>query len=268
MKLHADSRLIIENDLRSALKLKQLELYYQPQTRIQDNYICGAEALLRWNHPDKGLISPAMFIPIAEQTSLIIAIGTWVLQTACLQIAEWSKISAAKTIEYIAVNVSPLQFQQKDFVEIVIESVNSTGIQANQLELELTEGVLIQNIGDTLDKLKALKNFGVRIAVDDFGTGYSSLNYLKRFPLDVLKIDQSFVRDISTDQSDAAIVQTIIALANNLHLRVMAEGVETEEQLAYLRDRGCEVYQGYLCSRPLPKAAFIALLNSAAHKSD
>jgi diguanylate cyclase (GGDEF)-like protein len=261
MKLYADSRLVIENELRHALEYGQLELYYQPQIDIQSNCIRGAEALLRWNHADKGLVSPACFIPVAEQTGLIIPIGTWVMKTACLDIAEWNKAEVAKSINYIAVNVSPYQFQQKDFVEIVVNSVNEAGIKANQLEVELTEGVLMHNIGDTLEKLKALKAFGVRIAIDDFGTGYSSLNYLKRFPLDVLKIDQSFVRDITTDTNDAAIVQTIISLANNLQLRVMAEGVETEEQLAFLRDRKCDAFQGYLCSRPVQKDAFIALLD-------
>ena len=262
MKIHADSRLLIENELRSALDRGQLELYYQPQTDILSNRICGAEALLRWNHPEKGLVPPGSFIAIAEQTGLIVPIGVWVLQTACRHIAAWNHAGDAKHLSYVAVNVSPHQFQLKNFVAQVSSCIAEAGIDAGQLELELTEGVLIQNIGDTLEKLKALKALGVRIAIDDFGTGYSSLNYLKRFPLDTLKIDQSFVRDISSDPNDAAIVQTIIALAANLNLRVMAEGVETEQQLAFLRDRKCDSFQGYLCSRPLPQTDFIALLQA------
>ena len=266
MKLSADSRLIIENELRNALLNNELELYYQPQTHILNNTICSAEALLRWHHPNDGLISPTIFIPIAEQTGLIIALGTWVLKTACQQMADWQTQIVAKGIDYIAVNVSPHQFQQKDFVNIVINSVTEAGITPDQLEIELTEGVLMQNVADTRDKLQALKAFGIRIAIDDFGTGYSSLNYLKSFPLDTLKIDQSFVRDITHDSSDAAIVQTIIALANNLNLHVMAEGVETEAQLAFLRERKCDSYQGYLTSRPLPHAEFIKFLTVMAER--
>jgi len=260
MKLNADSRLSIENELRNALERAELELYFQAQTHIKKNRICGAEVLLRWNHPLRGVVSPNDFIGIAEQTGLIVPIGTWVLKAACQQIARWNHTGSAKAVEYLAVNVSPHQFKQKDFVEVVINAVAASGIHAHQLELELTEGILIQNIDDTLEKLNALKSQGVRIAIDDFGTGYSSLNYLKRFPLDVLKIDKSFVQDITTDSNDAAIVQTIIALANNLNLRVMAEGVETEEQLAFLRERNCDTFQGFLCSRPLPRIDFIALL--------
>jgi len=264
MKIHADSRLLVETELRHALERGQLELYYQAQTDIPTQRICGAEALLRWNHPEKGLVPPNHFIHIAELTGLIVPIGTWVLRAACRQIAAWNQAGSAKNLGYLAVNVSPHQFQLKDFVPLVASCIAETGIDARQLELELTESVLMQNIGDTLDKLKALKDLGVRVAIDDFGTGYSSLNYLKRFPLDTLKIDQSFVRDICTDANDAAIVQTIIVLANNLNLRVMAEGVETEQQLAFLRDRNCDSFQGYLCSRPIPEAEFIALLNALA----
>jgi diguanylate cyclase (GGDEF)-like protein/PAS domain S-box-containing protein len=265
MKITADFRLAVENELRHALEDSQLELYYQPQVTIANNRICGAEALLRWHHPEKGMVSPASFIPIAEQTGLIILIGTWVMKTACLQIAEWNRIKPANPIDYIAVNVSPRQFIQQNFVELVINIINETKINANQLELELTEGVLIHNVEDTLEKLQALKTFGVRIAIDDFGTGYSSLNYIKRFPLDVLKVDKSFIDTVTTDANDAAIVQTIITLAKSLQISVMAEGVETDEQLAFLRLKDCDAFQGYLCSRPLTKKAFLHLLNTPRH---
>ncbi|MDD1611039.1 MAG: EAL domain-containing protein [Methylococcaceae bacterium] len=262
MKITADFRLAVENELRYALEYSQLELYYQPQVTIADNRICGAEALLRWHHPEKGMISPASFIPIAEQTGLIILIGTWAMKTVCLQIAEWNRVKPANPIDYIAINVSPRQFIQQNFVELVINTINETGINPNQLELELTEGILIRNIDDTLEKLQALKAFGVRIAIDDFGTGYSSLNYIKRFPLDVLKVDKSFIDTVTTDANDAAIVQTIITLAKSLQIRVMAEGVETEEQLAFLRLKNCDAFQGYLCSYPVTKEAFLHLLGT------
>ena len=263
LKINADFRLTVEHELRYALEYSQLEMYYQPQVDMVSNQICGAEALLRWVHPEKGIIPPASFIPIAEQTGLIVQIGTWVMTTVCLQIAEWNRIDRLKPIDYIAVNVSPRQFIQQDFVDVVMNIINETGINASQLELELTEGVLIHNVEDTLEKLQALKAFGVRIAIDDFGTGYSSLNYIKRFPLDVLKIDKSFIDTVTSDLNDAAIVQTIITLAKSLQIRVLAEGVETEEQRAFLGLRNCDAFQGYLCSRPLPKADFLQLLISS-----
>ncbi len=262
MKTTANFRLAVENELRYALEHQQLELYYQPQVSIYDNRICSAEVLLRWHHPEKGMIAPASFIHIAEETGLIILIGTWVLKTACLQIAEWNKSKSAMAIDYLAVNVSPRQFTQQDFTALVINTIIETGINASQLELEITESILIHDVEDTLEKLQTLKAFGVRIAIDDFGTGYSSLSYLKRFPLDVLKIDQSFIGSLTTDTNDAAIVQTIITLAKNLQIYVLAEGVETKEQLEFLRNRDCDAFQGYFCSHPLPKGAFLQLLNT------
>jgi diguanylate cyclase (GGDEF)-like protein/PAS domain S-box-containing protein len=261
MKTIANFRLTMENELRYALEQSQFELYYQPQVDIGDNRISGAEALLRWHHPEKGIISPGIFISIAEETGLIIPIGTWVLKTACLQIAEWNNQEAVVSIDYIAVNVSARQFLQQDFVNLVINTIIETGIKASQLELELTESILIRDIDETLEKLKTLKAFGVRIAIDDFGTGYSSLSYLKSLPLDVLKIDQSFIATVTSDENDAAIVQTIITLAKNLKIRVLAEGVETKEQLEFLRKKDCDGFQGYLRSHPLPVADFLQLLN-------
>ncbi|MCX7066407.1 MAG: EAL domain-containing protein [Methylococcales bacterium] len=259
----ANFRLTVENELRYALEHSQLELYYQPQVDIKTNRISSAEALLRWHHPQKGMISPAIFIPIAEKTGLIVLIGTWVMRTACLQIAEWNKLQLTHPIDYLAVNVSARQFIQQNFVELVINMINDTGINANQLEIELTEGVLIYDVDDTLKKLQTLKELGVRIAIDDFGTGYSSLSYLKRFPLNVLKIDKSFIDTVVTDTSDAVIVQTIIMLAKGLEISVIAEGVESEQQLEFLRLRECDAFQGYFCSPPVPNAAFLALLDRA-----
>ena len=253
MKKHADTRLVVENNLRTALNSSQFELYYQPQSHISTGGICGAEALIRWNHPILGLIKPNDFISIAEQTGLILPIGNWVFREACSQIAKWT--SLLPEIGYIAVNVSPNQFKQKNFVQTVIKCVQDSEINPNKLELELTEGVLINNIEDTLEKLKRLKGFGIRIAIDDFGTGYSSLSYLRQFPLDILKIDQSFVRDLH-DSTTLAIVETIINLASSLGLRAMAEGVETEHQLKLLEKYNCTKYQGYLCSKPLAATNF------------
>jgi diguanylate cyclase (GGDEF)-like protein/PAS domain S-box-containing protein len=261
MKNIANLRLEIENELRHALEHSQLELYYQAQVNIADNRICGAEALVRWHHPQKGLMQPANFIYIAEKTELIVLIGTWVIKTACLQIAAWKTLKPPISVEYISVNVSARQFIQQDFVDLVINTVTETAINPKQLELELTESILIHDIDETLEKLKKLKAFGVRIAIDDFGTGYSSLSYLKSIPLDVLKIDKSFINTVTTDSNDAAIVQTIITLAKNLKIRVLAEGVETNEQLAFLREKDCDAFQGYLCSQPLPIGDFLQLLN-------
>ncbi len=262
MNATANFRLMVENELRHALEHSQLELYYQPQVDIKTNRISSAEALLRWHHPKKGIISPASFIPIAEKTGLIVLVGTWVIKAACLQIAEWNNLQLTNPIDYLAVNVSARQFIQQNFVELVINTINETGINANQLEIELTEGVLIYDVDDTLKKLQTLKELGVRIAVDDFGTGYSSLSYLKRFPLNVLKIDKSFIDTVTTDSSDSVIVQTIIMLAKGLEISVIAEGVETEQQLEFLRLRECDAFQGYFCSPPVPNAAFLALLDS------
>ena len=262
MNATANFRLMVENELRHALEHSQLELYYQPQVDIKTNRISSAEALLRWHHPKKGIISPASFIPIAEKTGLIVLVGTWVIKAACLQIAEWNNLQLTNPIDYLAVNVSARQFIQQNFVELVINTINETGINANQLEIELTEGVLIYDVDDTLKKLQTLKELGVRIAVDDFGTGYSSLSYLKRFPLNVLKIDKSFIDTVTTDSSDSVIVQTIIMLAKGLEISVIAEGVETEQQLDFLRLRECDAFQGYFCSPPVPNAAFLALLDS------
>jgi EAL domain-containing protein (putative c-di-GMP-specific phosphodiesterase class I) len=216
--------------------------------------VLSSEALIRWEHLDKGILLPVDFIPIAEESSLILAIGQWVLLEACNQIKTWQE--AGINLPHISVNVSSRQFRQQDFVDQVKYAIDSSRIAPHLLGIELTESVMIVDINDTIAKMKALKALGISIAVDDFGTGYSSLMYLKQLPIDKLKIDQGFVRDILTDASDAVIVETIISMARHLNLHVIAEGVETAEQLAFLKLQGCSVFQGYYFSHPLPAAEY------------
>ena len=257
MQAAADSRLAIEKELRHALEKGELSLYFQPQVNAQGE-ILGAETLARWNHPEKGFISPATFIPIAEATGLILPIGEWVLRSACEQLKAWSDIGLH--ISHLAVNVSPRQFRQPNFIQQIQTILDETGADPSMLGLELTEGMVIDNIVDTIDKMQGLKKLGVELSIDDFGTGYSSLAYLKKMPLDILKIDQSFVRDIENDVNDAAIVDTIISMAKHLDLKVIAEGVETSFELNFLADKGCTIYQGYFFSKPLPSPDFTELL--------
>jgi len=207
--------------------------------------------LVRWIHPQRGVVLPSEFIPIAEESGLILPLGHWILETACKQLAVWEARPGYADIK-VAVNVSARQFQQPDFVEELIATLRRTGADASRLTLELTESVLIHNVEDVIEKMAALKSEGVNFALDDFGTGYSSLYYLKRLPLDQLKIDRSFVRDALIDSDDAAIAKTIVALAQTLGLEVIAEGIETAEQRAFLASAGCHAYQGYYFSRPLP----------------
>ncbi|MFK5951068.1 MAG: EAL domain-containing protein [Methylococcales bacterium] len=255
MQETADKRLLLENELRLAISNHQLRLFYQPQVDELGN-IVSAEALIRWVHPEKGLISPADFIPIAEESSLILPVGKWVINEACRQIQEWERLGF--TLNHIAINVSSRQFKQQDFVEEVRAAIIQHGIAANQLTIELTESIVADDINDTVNKMNALKALGIKISIDDFGTGYSSLSYLKQLPLDQLKIDQSFVRDINIDSGDTIIVETIINMANNLGLNVIAEGVETKEQAHFLKEKGCKNYQGYYYGRPMPAEEFIA----------
>lgn len=243
----------LELDLRNALPKEQLLLYYQPQ--FDTEKLTGAEVLVRWQHPDKGVISPLEFIPVAEETGLIVPIGWWVLETACQQLKDWSGDIATGDLQ-LAVNVSARQFSQLNFVEGVKEIIQKTGVNPNRLKLELTESLVVVDIDDTIAKMNELRKLGIRFSLDDFGTGYSSLAHLKKLPLEQLKIDASFVRDIVIDQDDAEIVQTIIAMAYNLGLEVIAEGVETQEQRAFLELSKCRHFQGYLFGRPQPIETF------------
>lgn len=247
----AINRALLIRDLRLALDNNELVLHYQPIVDEQKN-ILGFEALIRWIHPKHGPISPGTFIPLAEQTGLILPIGEWVLKTACAQLAEWGDDSQHEALT-VAINVSARQLNQGDFVDTIKRVISQTGARADRLRLELTESMLQDNVGSAIVKMDALRLLGVRFSLDDFGTGYSSLSYLKRLPLDVLKIDKSFVDDIFADPSDAAIVRTIIALARSLDIDVVAEGVETAEQLEWLLDHGCVLFQGYLFSPPVHK---------------
>ena len=260
MQLAVETHAAMEADLRHAISAGQLQLYYQLQVD-SDQRALGAEALIRWLHPGRGMVSPMQFIPIAEESSLIFDIGAWVLEEACSQLAAWAEAEKSRNLT-MAVNVSAQQFRQADFVDMVAGTLARHRVDASQLKLELTESVVLDDISDVVSKMYALKALGVKLSMDDFGTGYSSLAYLKQLPLDQIKIDQSFVRDITTDPNDAVMVKTIIDMATNFRLHVIAEGVETESQLAFLKRHGCMAYQGYLFSRPLPIAAFEQLLDT------
>ena len=246
-------RASLESDLREAIQEQQFLLHYQAQ--VADGRLTGAEVLVRWQHPRRDLMSPADFIPLAEETGLIMPLGLWVLEAACARLAAWATEPAMAHLT-IAVNVSAQQFRQGDFVEMVLAVINATGVNPQRLKLELTESVLVQDVESIIGKMYMLRSKGVGFALDDFGTGYSSLTYLRRLPLDQLKIDQSFVRDLLVNPNDAAIARTIIALAQSLGLGVIAEGVETEKQCEFLAASGCHAYQGYLFGRPLPVESF------------
>lgn len=248
------SRVSLEQELRKALELQQFQLHYQIQVDSSLRVI-GAEALIRWLHPDRGLVSPYHFVPLAEETGLILPMGLWVLDTACAQLKAWQQNKLTQDLT-LSINVSAKQFRQADFVAQVQAAVNDYDINPMLLKLELTESILLDHIDDTITTMNALKDIGIRFSLDDFGTGYSSLQYLKRLPLYQLKIDKSFVRDIAIDSSDQAIVRTIIAMAHTLNLNVIAEGVETEEQQRLLINNGCTHYQGYLFGRPVPIELF------------
>jgi diguanylate cyclase (GGDEF)-like protein/PAS domain S-box-containing protein len=247
-------RMALDADLRSAILAQQFVLHYQPQVDI-DGRIIGAEALIRWRHPGRGMVLPAQFIPLAEETGLILPLGEWVLHSACDQMKKWSGRLGMPHFS-LAINVSASQFHKAGFTESVLAAVERCGVNPAALKFELTESLLLDNVEDTIDKMTRLKAAGVGFSLDDFGTGYSSLSYLKQLPLDQLKIDRSFVRDVLTDPNDAAIARTIVALGQSLGLFVIAEGVETEAQRDFLAEQGCLAYQGYLFSAPLPEEKF------------
>ena len=254
-------RLALERDLRRALEREEFEVYYQPCASIADGRIVGAEALVRWNHPERGLVMPDEFIPLAEETGLIIPLGEWVLTEAVHRAKKW--IAGGLPPLRLAVNLSALQLQHEPLVAMVSSVLKSCRVPAERLQLEITEGAMMDNVESAIRIVKELRHLGVSVAVDDFGTGYSSLSYLKRFPIDTVKIDRSFVRDLTIDPNDAAIVTTILAMARSLGLHVVAEGVETRQQLEFLREHGCDEFQGYLLSRPIPAAEYEKLVSAA-----
>jgi len=258
MQASINARALLEEELRLAMKEQQFIIYFQPQVH-HSGQIIGAEVLIRWQHPERGLVSPVEFIPLAEETRLILPIGEWVLKTACSQLKIWEGNKHTRHLQ-LAVNVSARQFHQADFVEQVCQILELNGINPSMLKLELTESLVLDDIDDTIFKMNALRKIGVNFSMDDFGTGYSSLSSLKKLPLDQVKIDQSFVRDLSIDLDDAIIVETVIAMANKLNIQVIAEGVETEAQRTFLEFNGCQYYQGYLFSEPLPIEQFELLL--------
>lgn len=260
MQLAIDTRAKLEDELRLALKKQQFRLHYQIQVDHLRHAI-GAEVLLRWEHPEHGLVSPAQFIPLAEETGLIVLIGLWVLETACAQLAAWQDDELTRNLT-LAVNVSAKQFHKSDFVTQVQRVLLNSGAKPSQLKLELTESTMLGNVEDTINKMQEIEMLDVTFSMDDFGTGYSSLQYLKRLPLSQIKIDQSFVRDIVSDPDDASIVQTIIAMSKALELNVIAEGVENEAQYKFLESSGCHAFQGYLFGKPVPVDKFIDLLKN------
>ena len=256
----AQERLDLENGLRRALQNKEFELHFQPKVNVVTGHINSAEALIRWQHPVRGMIHPDQFIPLAEETGLIIPIGEWVLREACRRTQSWSLAGIAPL--RVAVNLSAQQFRQKHLLATVEAALHDTGLDPSMLELELTESAVMHNAEESACILEQLSRLGVHISIDDFGTGYSSLSYLKRFPLDKLKIDRSFIRELATNAEDAAIVRAIISLAHSLKLKVIAEGVETAEQLEFLRQLGCDQYQGFHCSPAMPPDEFVAWMQT------
>jgi len=250
----SSQRLVMETDLRKALEQDQFLLYYQPKISLVDGNITGAEALIRWNHPKSGLVSPVDFIPLAESTGLIIPMTDWVIEEACRELLSWS--NKGFELKSVAINITPASLLVKNINEHIFKHLRLAGVEASRLDLEITESILMEDIDVILPVLHELKDFGASISIDDFGTGYSSLSYLKRLPVSKLKIDQSFIRDLMHSKDDAIIVNALISLAHNLGFKVIAEGVEEIEQLEYLREHDCDVVQGYYYSRPLPADEF------------
>jgi EAL domain-containing protein (putative c-di-GMP-specific phosphodiesterase class I) len=262
----AFDRQSLESDLRHALERREFELHYQPKMDVKSGAIAGVEALIRWRHPVRGMLSPGQFIPIAEESGLIVPIGQWVLREACRQAEAW-RHADLRPIR-LAINTSAAELRARGFVAGVRTILAETGFDPKRLELELTEAFLMQDSQSTADVLGAIKDMGVRLALDDFGTGYSSLSYIRRFPIDTLKVDQSFVRDLATNAGDASVVNAIISMGKSLNMQVVAEGVETREQLKFLRDHECPEAQGFYFSHPLAAGEFAKLLHHGIAPSD
>jgi EAL domain-containing protein (putative c-di-GMP-specific phosphodiesterase class I) len=260
MNVRAVERQSIEESLRRALDQQEFELHYQPKMDLRTGEITGAEALIRWTHPERGSVAPNQFIPIAEDSGLIRPIGNWVLRSACEQAQAW--IDAGLPLKTMAVNVSAMELRDENYLDRSFDILASTGLDPRRLELELTESVLMRQAESAASILQTLRDRGVQVAVDDFGTGYSSLSYLRKFPIDSLKIDQSFVSQITANGDDSSIVTAVISMARSLNLRVVAEGVETIEQLAFLQLHQCDEAQGFFFSRPVPASQFATLLQT------
>jgi diguanylate cyclase (GGDEF)-like protein/PAS domain S-box-containing protein len=265
MVQRAEDKMAIGAALRRSIGGKSLSMHYQPEVSLKDGQVVGMEALVRWNHPEHGFVSPNRFIPIAEETGLILGLGEWALSTACRDCAAIQR-ELQKPLR-LAVNVSPRQLQQKHLVRTVTRALTSSGLRPEQLELEITEGLLMHDHRESAEALQGLRELGVRVVIDDFGTGYSSLSYLTRFPVDKIKIDRSFLSDLGKDTADAAIVDVIIGMAYNLRLRVIAEGVETRQQQSFLQERGCHEAQGHLYGAAVPRAAFARLARDIESRS-
>jgi EAL domain-containing protein (putative c-di-GMP-specific phosphodiesterase class I) len=261
MYTRAVSRLKLENDMRRAIERKEFCVYYQPIVDLKSSVICGFEALVRWQHPERGLFSPAEFIPIAEETGLIIPLGQWVLEEACRQMREWQRQSVASRMLSMSINLSAKQLSQPDLCAQIQHALEVTDLDPCSLKLEITESVVMENADLAISMLNKLRDLGIQLSIDDFGTGYSSLSYLHRFPVNFLKIDRSFISGMNLGDENLEIVRSITMLARNLGMEVIAEGIETKEQLAQLRALSCRFGQGYLFSKPVEAAAAALLIH-------